>query len=83
MQRVAQGGHHIPKETIIRRYHLGLRNLLKYYLPVADSAMILDNSVGKSRRIIAESTKNRFVVQDQYIWDKIKREEKDLPLRSG
>lgn len=73
MQRVAQGGHYIPKETIVRRYHLGLKNLIKYYLPIADSAMILDNSPGKSRRIIAEGTKNRLVIQDQYIWGKIKQ----------
>lgn len=74
-QRVEQGGHYIPKETIIRRYHLGLRNLTKHYLHIADTAIILDNSIGTTRNIIAEKEKNRLVIQDQETWEKIKREE--------
>jgi predicted ABC-type ATPase len=43
-QRVAQGGHSIPEETIRRRYHTGLQNALSRYLPLADDALIFDNS---------------------------------------
>jgi len=73
-QRVAQGGHFIPRETIIRRYYAGLRNLIKYYLDIADSAMIIDNSLAKSRKLIAEKTKNKLTVHEQNIWEKIKEE---------
>ena len=53
-QRVIHGGHHIPEETIIRRYYSGIKNLLEHYLPLADSALIIDNSSEqKSNRLIA------------------------------
>ena len=43
-QRVLQKGHHIPTETIIRRFHLGLKNLKEHYLPLSDSAIIVTNA---------------------------------------
>jgi predicted ABC-type ATPase len=50
-QRVVQGGHHIPEDTIIRRYYAGLKNLIRHYLPLSDSALILDNSIVENRVI--------------------------------
>ena len=29
--RVQEGGHHVPDETIRRRYHAGLRNFFRLY----------------------------------------------------
>lgn len=58
-QRVRQGGHSLPEDVIIRRYSLGIRNLLKYYLPLADTVLILDNSTEEpSQRIIASKEKD-------------------------
>jgi predicted ABC-type ATPase len=68
-QRVAQGGHNIPKDTIIRRYHLGLKNLFKYYLDIADSVMIIDNSL--SGRLVFEKLNNSLKIHEQKIWEKI------------
>jgi predicted ABC-type ATPase len=45
--RVAEGGHHIPEEVIRRRYILGLKNIVTHYLPIAHTALILDNSAGQ------------------------------------
>jgi predicted ABC-type ATPase len=42
--RVSQGGHHIPTETIKRRYRLGLNNLLNIYVQLADKTEIYYNS---------------------------------------
>lgn len=72
-ERVRQGGHDIPKETIIRRYYAGVRNLLKVYLPLADSANIMDNSSEKSsKRLIARKNKNGVLdVLDEAIWEKL------------
>lgn len=70
-KRVAQGGHHIPKETIRRRYRLGQINLIKYYLPIADHALILDNSYIESRNVIAEGSKNRLIIRIPHIWKSI------------
>lgn len=71
-QRVQQGGHHIPEETIIRRYHTGLTNLIKYYLPLADTALIIDNSSEESKkRVVAQKEKNHLEIHDAVIWKKI------------
>ncbi len=72
-ERVVQGGHHIPTETIIRRYSSGIRNILQHYLPLADNALILDNSSLEQEKIIALKTTNRLQIKDEEIWNKIQR----------
>lgn len=42
--RVQAGGHHVPEETVRRRYHRGQRNFLTLYAPLADSWEVYDNS---------------------------------------
>jgi predicted ABC-type ATPase len=42
--RVSQGGHDIPEQQIISRYHAGMKNLFKIYFPLADTIEIYDNS---------------------------------------
>jgi predicted ABC-type ATPase len=42
--RVRAGGHHIPEETIRRRYFAGIRNFFQLYQPIADLWDVLDNS---------------------------------------
>jgi predicted ABC-type ATPase len=44
--RVMEGGHNIIPEIIERRYYRGISNLFNVYLPLVNSAMILDNSNG-------------------------------------
>lgn len=44
-QRVAEGGHDIPREVIRRRYWLGLRNLLEIYAPEVDVWSMFDNTL--------------------------------------
>jgi predicted ABC-type ATPase len=53
-KRVSQGGHHIPTDTIFRRYKLGIKYLFGLYLNYADNVMILDNSY-KSTLLIANN----------------------------
>jgi predicted ABC-type ATPase len=43
--RVRAGGHHVPEETIRRRYKAGLKNLMQLYIPLADSWQVVDNSL--------------------------------------
>jgi len=74
--RVTHGGHHVPEETVRRRYYAGLKNLLKYYLPLADFAIILDNSLplDASDRIIAsKNVEYPLKVENKTIWEKIER----------
>lgn len=42
--RVLEGGHNIPEDTIRRRYEAGRRNFLELYLPLADEWRIFDNT---------------------------------------
>lgn len=66
--RVEQGGHYIPEGTIRRRYYAGIKNLIKYYLPLSDTAIILDNSIAKMNRVIVS----------KHIIDGLKIEEPDI-----
>jgi predicted ABC-type ATPase len=43
-ERVAHGGHDIPRESIIRRYPRSIANLLNHYAPLCSSTICLDNS---------------------------------------
>lgn len=51
--RVVEGGHDIPVDTISRRYHAGLKNLITLYLDKVDFWMLIDNS-GTDPELIAE-----------------------------
>lgn len=42
--RTAKGGHHVPEETIRKRYFRGIINLFDIYMPIVDKWTILDNS---------------------------------------
>lgn len=71
-RRVEQGGHHIPEETIRRRYNMGLKNLIKHYLPLCDSALILDNSITKMNKVIANKNNNDGLkIEEPGIWKEI------------
>jgi len=41
-QRVSQGGHNIPLDVIVRRFHAGLRNFENVYKPLVDAWMLID-----------------------------------------
>lgn len=72
MQRVSQGGHHIPKEVVIRRYFGGLRNVINQYLPLADNVLIVDNSLQDCPKIIAEKILlSALKILEPNSWDKI------------
>lgn len=52
-ERVKQGGHNIPEDTIKRRYEKGLRNFFSLYQPIADRWFFYDNSDLENLRLIA------------------------------
>jgi predicted ABC-type ATPase len=43
-ERVRQGGHHIPEDTIRRRFDAGLQLLRAVYQPLVDQWAVYDNS---------------------------------------
>lgn len=72
-QRVKQGGHNVPEESIVRRYYSGIKNLILHYLPLADEAFILDNSSQESsKRLVARKNKDDTLdIIDKSIWERI------------
>ena len=69
--RVKEGGHHIPEETIRRRYELGISNMFNLYIPIADYWMFIDNSKTPFE-ILTDGQREIEVVKNELIWDKLK-----------
>lgn len=60
-QRVAEGGHNIPLETIERRYYNGIANLFTIYIDMVDIRYIFDNSEGR-KELIAQKERHKDIV---------------------
>ena len=60
-QRVAEGGHNIPLETIERRYYNGIANLFTIYIDIVDICYIFDNSEGR-KELIAQKERHKDIV---------------------
>jgi predicted ABC-type ATPase len=67
-RRVAQGGHWVPDDVVIRRYAAGLRNLKQLYLPIADIAYIYDNTDRGGVLIAERQPGMALVVRDDRRW---------------
>ena len=60
-QRVSEGGHSIPSETIERRYYNGIINLFNLYINIVDICYIFDNSEGR-KELIAQKERHKDIV---------------------
>ena len=76
-KRVAQGGHRIPKDVVIRRYAAGLKNLQQVYLPIADIAYIYDNTDDDGTLIAERQPGQALVVCDDQRWRRILEANRD------
>jgi predicted ABC-type ATPase len=72
-RRVRVGGHRIPDDVIVRRYWAGLAKMRQLYLPLADVAVIFDNSDGPLILIAERTPDGAFVVYDGPRWAAIER----------
>ena len=52
--RVRQGGHHVPRVDVVRRFSRGWVNFQRIYRPLADSWAVYDNS-GRAPRLLEKS----------------------------
>jgi predicted ABC-type ATPase len=70
--RVAEGGHHIPKPVIERRYFRGIENLIEVFIIICDYWMVIDNS-NTPYQFIAEGGMNMpIIIHNETVWGKIK-----------
>lgn len=76
--RVQMGGHHIPEETVRRRFETGLRNFFRLYLPLADTWQLFDNSSASGPRLIAEGEATLIrTAQDGRTWQALRDKHHD------
>lgn len=71
VERVKMGGHFVPKDTIHRRFHAGLKNFFNLYLPLADSWQMYDNSEVGNPTLIASKLNNALDINNQIDWNKL------------
>jgi predicted ABC-type ATPase len=72
--RVRSGGHHVPEETIRRRYESGLSNFFKLYRPMTTTWQMLDGSRAMKPRPMASGEGDRVqAVDDPDVWTLIER----------
>ena len=70
--RVEAGGHNIPEETIVRRYHVGIDYFFNIYAPISERWILADNSQIPFR-VIAEGSKNDVInIRDEETYKKIR-----------
>ena len=69
-ERVRDGGHNIPEETIRRRYVLGLQNFFNLYCPLVDSWKLFNNTNLDPQRI-AEKTETGTQVFRPQVWQEL------------
>ena len=68
--RVQEGGHDIPHQVIIRRYHRGLANFFKKYKNSVDQWMLIDNS-NDTFKLVCKSIDGNIEIYNNDLWSKI------------
>ena len=71
--RVSNGGHHIPEEVVRRRFKAGMKNIIQHYLPIADTAIILDNSTDQQKVIAKKSFETGLRIEEELVWQELLR----------
>ena len=72
-QRVVEGGHNIPTDTIIRRYNAGIKNFFTLYKDVVDYWLFIDSSK-TDQDLIAEGKKDaELIVYNSDKWQLIQK----------
>lgn len=67
--RVRLGGHHIPEETIRRRYSAGMRNFRELFQPLADVWDVYDARRPMPPRLIARGKSGEVIrIADPSVW---------------
>ena len=74
--RVRAGGHHVPADTVRRRYTRSVRNFLELFRPVVTTWQVYDNSNG-NRRLVAFNNSFFDTVLDPDLWDAFNRSADD------
>jgi predicted ABC-type ATPase len=74
--RVAEGGHNIPEDVIVRRYYRGISNLINLYMPICDSWIVVNNKSVVPELISKGTNNGENIIQNHYIWSAINAQSK-------
>ena len=66
--RVRLGGHHVPEETIRRRYLAGIRNFSELYCPLAASWQLINNAIDGPSQIAYGSIDGDVTIERPTDW---------------
>ena len=69
--RVLSGGHHIPTETIVRRYKAGIVNLVKLFVPLCNYWVMVDNSNSQFYIVAKGNGIANIEILDNVVYNKI------------
>ncbi|HEX2651471.1 MAG TPA: zeta toxin family protein, partial [Burkholderiales bacterium] len=69
--RVKSGGHHIPEETIRRRYERGLENFFNGYFRIADSWILYNNTRAPAIPVASQAFGEALAVEDNQLWNRL------------
>ncbi|MEI6845672.1 MAG: zeta toxin family protein [Candidatus Firestonebacteria bacterium] len=72
-ERVAEGGHNIPKADVIRRYTRSIDNFFQIYRDLSDYWMLFDNS-GQSPKVIADNMDGSIRISNEALYSKITKQ---------
>ena len=72
-ERVRLGGHHVPEQTIRRRYANGLNNFFELFQPIASTWRFYDSSQNGLRLIARGSGLEEHRIMDKMLWRSIKK----------
>jgi len=69
--RVAEGGHNIPEDVVIRRYHRGIANLLNLYADICDTTIVVDNTL-EMETIAIKVKQSKWSINHEQKWNRFK-----------
>ena len=73
-KRVRSGGHHVPPETVHRRYQRGIWNFGNLYRPLAATWGVFDNTGDQGPQILAKGSRMTVTtVKDEERWQQLLR----------
>ena len=70
--RVSEGGHNIPEETIKRRYYRGMHNLTNRFINICDYWIVINNSSRPHTFVVEGQFETELRIYDDVIWQQIK-----------
>lgn len=69
--RVAEGGHSIPQDVIVRRYYKGIFNLINVFTSLCDNWIVIDNSYDPCYVVINGKNSLSIEIKNNESWIQI------------